>query len=331
MMSKLGIFSWLFLVLVLAGCAAGDVGLPTIVPLPTDTPVIALTPSATPLPTNTLTSSPTTPPTATPTPEPVTYTVTEKDDMFGVALRYGISLDELKAANPNVIPNMMGVGTVLIIPITPTPPSTSTGQDSPTTTPDPFSPVQLAMEPICYLDALGGAYCFAQLENTSQSPVENPSVRFTLIGSDATNLEMDGILPLNLLPAGETMPVVAYFPAPLPSNFETSAQVKDWLPVMVDDARYLEAEIVSDMPVIAEGSRLADAAGMVSIKEGDAEYVWVLGVVYDLNDQVLGLRRWEAEGPLASSNPIPFKFRVYAMQGEIVAMKLFVEAHATIP
>jgi hypothetical protein len=142
---------------------------------------------------------------------------------------------------------------------------------------------------------------------------------------------MDGILPLNLLPAGETMPVVAYFPAPLPSNFETSAQVKDWLPVMVDDARYLEAEIVSDMPVIAEGSRLADAAGMVSIKEGDAEYVWVLGVVYDLNDQVLGLRRWEAEGPLASSNPIPFKFRVYAMQGEIVAMKLFVEAHATIP
>jgi len=100
--------------------------------------------------------------------------------MFGVALRYGISLDELKAANPTVIPNMMSVGTVLTIPITPTPPATGTNPELPVQTPDPFSPLQMAMAPICYQDALGGAYCFAQLENTSESPVENPSVRFTL-------------------------------------------------------------------------------------------------------------------------------------------------------
>ena len=168
---KLGLYFWLVILLAFTGCVAGDISLPTIVPLPTDTPIIVLTPSATPQPTNTLAPSPTTPPTPTPTPEPVTYTVTEKDDMFGVALRYGVSLDALKAANPTVIPNMMSVGTVLIIPITPTPPSTGVGQGNPTPTPDPFSPLQLAMPPICYHDALGGAYCFAQLENTSKSPV----------------------------------------------------------------------------------------------------------------------------------------------------------------
>jgi len=329
---KLGLLIWLaFFALALAGCMPGDVSLPTIVPLPTNTSVIALNPSVTPRPTNTLAPTPTLTPTLTPTPAPVTYTVTEKDDMFGVALRYGISLDALKAANPTVIPNLMSVGTVLIIPITPTPPLANASQETPTQTPDPFSPLRLAMAPVCYRDALGGAYCFAQLENLSQSPVENPSVRFTLTDANATTLEMDGILPLNILPAQQTIPAVAYFPSPVPESFEISAQILDWLPVMPDDTRYLEAKIATEPPVIADGTGFAEAAGKVTIPEGEADYVWVLGVVYDSNGQVLGLRRWEAEVPLSTSGSIPFNFRIYAMQGEIAEMKLFVEAHATIP
>ncbi len=326
---KYGTYIMFIFLLALAGCAAGDASLPTIVPLPTDT--LVPSPSATPLPTNTLAPSPTTPPIPTPTPSPVTYTVTEKDDMFGVALRYGVSLDALKAANPTVIPNMMGVGTVLIIPITPTPLSTGAGQGNTTPTPDPFSPLRLAMAPVCYQDALGGAYCFAQLENVSESPVENPSVRFTLSATGATPLELDGFLPFNILPAQEIMPVVAYFPAPIPASFEVSAKILDWLPVMPGDTRYLEAEITAEPPVVAAGSSFVVAAGMVNIPQGDAEYVWVLGVVYDMDGQVLGLRRWEAEVPLLTSSSIPFNFRIYAMQGEIADLKLFVEAHANIP
>ena len=327
---KPGLFFWMILILALAGCVAGNVSLPTIVPLPSDTPKIVLTPSATPQPTNTLAPSPTTPPTPTPTPAPVTYTVTDKDDMFGVALRYGVSLEALKAANPTVIPNMMSVGTVLIIPMTPTPPSTGAVQGNPTPTPDPFSPLRLAVPPVCYQDALGGAYCFAQLENTSKSPVENPSVRFTLSGAGSA-LEMDGILPLNILPAQETIPAVAYFPSTVPEGFEVSAQITDWLPVMPDDARYLDAQITFDQPVITAGTNFVEAAGFIDLPDGEAEYVWVLGVVYDLNGQVLGLRRWQAEVPLATSNSIPFDFMVYALQGEIAELKLFVESHANIP
>jgi hypothetical protein len=100
---------------------------------------------------------------------------------------------------------------------------------------------------------------------------------------------------------------------------------------MADDARYLDAEIVEGSPAIAVGSSFADSSGLVNISEGEAEYIWVLGVVYDLNGQVLGLRRWEAEVPLATNNSFPFEFRVFSMQGEIVAIKLFVEAHASIP
>jgi len=320
-----------FVILALAGCSAEDISLPTIVPLPTDTAVVALTPSITLMPSNTLTPTLTHTPTLTPTPAPVTYIVTDKDDMFGVALRYGVSLDALKATNPTVIPNMMGVGTVLIIPITPTPVLEVTSQSNSTPTPDPFSPLRLAAEPVCYQDALGGAYCFAQLENTSQSPVENPSVRFTLSGPDGTALEMDGILPLNILPAQETMPLVAYLPPTVPDSFVVSAQIKDWLPVMPDDSRYLDAEIVAETSAIAHGASFVDAAGVVNIPNGEADYVWVFGVVYDMNNQVLGLRRWEPSGVQSLTGTIPFNFRVYAMQGEIADLKLFVEAHANIP
>jgi LysM repeat protein len=328
---KLGTFFWLVSLVALAGCTAGEISLPTIVPLPTDTPVIASTPSATFLPANTIEPSSTPTPSPTPTPAPVTYTVTENDDMFGVALRYGITLDALKAANPTVIPNLMSVGTVLIIPVTPTPVSIGTSQQNPTPTPDPFNPLRMAAEPVCYQDALGGAYCFVLLENVSDSPAENPSVRFTLTGNDATTLEMDGILPLNILPAQETLPALAYFPAPIPESFEVRAQITDWLPVMVDDTRYLETEIVAEPPAIAPGTGFTEAVGVVNVPDGEAEYVWVLGVVYDKDGQVLGLRRWEAEVPLATSNSIPFDFRVYALQGEIAELKLFVESHASIP
>ena len=328
---KLGIIFWVILLLALSGCVAGKVSLPTIVPLPTDTSVIALAPGSTPTPTNTLAPSPTLTPTQTPTPSPVTYTVTEKDDMFGVALRYGISLDALKAANPTVIPNMMSVGTVLIIPITPTPVSEITSPDSPTPTPDPFSPMRMAAAPVCYQDALGGAYCFVLLENVSDSPVENPSVRFALTGTEATALEMDGILPLNILPAKETIPAVAYFPSPVPAGFEVSAVITDWLPVMPDDTRYLEAEISAEPPAISADASFAEVKGFVRVLNGEADYVWVLAVAYDKDGQVLGLRRWEPGLSPTAASSLLFSFRVFAMQGEIAEVKLFVEAHANQP
>ncbi len=327
---KFGLLAFLALALNLMGCVAREVSLPTIVPLPTDTPEVVLPPSATPLPVNTQAPTIVPSPTLTPTPEPITYTVTEKDDMFGVALRFGVSLDALKAANPTVIPNMMGVGTVLVIPITPTPASETPSPNAPTPTLDPFSPLRLAMEPVCLPNALGGAYCFAQLENISQSPVENPSVRFTLPGPEGGFLEMDGILLLNLLPPGQTIPALLYYPARIPDGASVKAQITDWLPMMPNDARYLQTELTSEPAAIAPSGGFADVRGSIAIPDGKPDYVWLLGVAYDADGQVIGVRRWEPDS-LPASGPIPFAFRIYAIQGKISEVNLFAEAHTDIP
>ncbi len=44
------------------------------------------------------------------------YTVKKGDTMWAIAQDYGISLADLRAANPDVDPHTMRVGTVLIIP-----------------------------------------------------------------------------------------------------------------------------------------------------------------------------------------------------------------------
>ncbi len=78
-------------------------------------PVAAATsePTATPPPT----AVPATPtPAATPTPEPRRYTVQGDDTLSDIAQRFGITTARLMAANPNVDPSLMRIGSVLIIP-----------------------------------------------------------------------------------------------------------------------------------------------------------------------------------------------------------------------
>jgi LysM repeat protein len=48
---------------------------------------------------------------------PQQYTVKEGDTMFDISLKFGITLDALKAANPGVDPERIYPGQVLNIPV----------------------------------------------------------------------------------------------------------------------------------------------------------------------------------------------------------------------
>ena len=172
-------------VLLLAACLALAAGFAACSPAATATqpPASPTVPGVlTPYHTRTPTPSPSgAPPTQTPfptaTPTPVTYTVQKNDDMFGIALRYGVSLPALKTANPTVLPNFLSVGIVLVIPVTPPPPGAA---PSPQASATP-APVTLD-RPHCYPVADGGAWCLALARNTSDRGVENITALFRLSG-----------------------------------------------------------------------------------------------------------------------------------------------------
>ena len=77
--------------------------------LPTFTPALPAT----------ATSAPNTPypPTATPLPETLTHVVQSGDTLYGIAIEYGVSLDDIVDANPDADTNRLSIGQSLLVPV----------------------------------------------------------------------------------------------------------------------------------------------------------------------------------------------------------------------
>jgi len=305
--------------LLLAACSAEATQM---VPEVTQTEVGTLRPypsptsTATPFPTDYV--SPTPSPTVTSTPTPVLYEVQSEDDMYSIAFRYVI-------ANPTVNPRMMSVGMTLLIPITPSPEPTPTASLAVSTT--PTEEEDEALIPDCYLNALGGLWCFVLVGNEEDQARENISALVTLVGEDQTLQEV-ALAPLNLLPAGKSLALAAYFPPPIPAAYTATAMVDFWLPVMPGDDRYLNVALDAQEINLSENGRAARVRGEVTLPadQGTAQYVWVNATAFDEENHVLGVRRWESTSSLAAGETQTFEFFVYSLAGEIDRVEVLVEA-----
>jgi len=292
----------------------------TLRPYPSGTPTALRSPTAQPTPTPS--------PTFTLTPTPIYYDTRDGDDMFGIAFWYNISLESLLTANPSVNPRAMGPGTRLLIPVTPMPQPTSAATVEATATSAPSS--LNWEEPDCYRDAAGGLWCFMLVENRQESALENVKGMFSLDGGEQVRQEV-AYMPLNLLPAGRSLPLVAYFQPPIPRNYSVSGTVDYFLPVMIEDDRYLAVEINSQSVTYRDDDEIASIEGEVSIPVGQRglDYLWVHATAYNTEGDVVGVRRWEADPTPEAGEVFPFAFEVYSMAGGIDHISILVEAHQT--
>ena len=330
------LFTLMFACLLASACAPGAVSQPpqvtatgtaagTLRPYPSDTPTL------TPLPTGYV--SPTPSPTITPTPTDVYYEVQLNDDMYSIAFRYGLSPAEVMTANPEVDPRAMIVGMQLLIPITPTPPPAATPtSDAAQATAAPTAEEEAALAPPdCYPDAAGGLWCFALVENDQDSPLENVSGVITL-GEGETARQETAITPLNLLPAGASLPLIAYFQPPLPADRTASVERDFSLPVMPDDQRYLDLALSGQNLKLSEDGLSAVVTGMVSLSadQADADYVWISATAFDAAGHIVAVRRWDSALELAASGELDFEIRLYSMAGPIDRVDLLAEAQPVI-
>jgi hypothetical protein len=253
--------------------------------------------------------------------------------MFGIALRYGVTLEELKAANPDVNPNFLSVGAVLVIPQSRTP--------QPSAEPVASTPAPVELSPVhCTPEQDGGAWCFLQAYNPQNTALESVSAMVRLTDEKAQKiLTRPAYLLLDRLPAGESLPLQVYFPpedtAQLSRPLLAGADLLTALPG-AEDGRYLPLKLDKQVVKISEDGLSASAGLEVSLglENSKAARLWVLAVAYDAQGNVIGARRWEngsadssvSGGPLVSGETQSVSFSVYSIAGPIDHVAIFAEA-----
>jgi hypothetical protein len=227
--------------------------------------------------------------------------------MLGIALRYGISLEELMVANPEVDPRFLSIDTALVIPL---------GESSP----PPFvmpTPVPVGLGELkCYATEDEGAWCFWRVDNERSRPLENLSARIILYSTGGEYLkESSAIPPLNLVPGDRSLPLMAFFPPPLPEEIVPQGEILTALTVRRDDIRYLDAKIEIDEVAIAPSGLQATVRGSISLPGNSppAHLIWLAAVAYGEGRNVVGVRKWEAimaqigvtSGTSGAGTPLP--------------------------
>ena len=255
-----------------------------------------------------------------PSPTPFTYTVQTGDTISGIALKFGVSIDELQAANPETPPNAMSVGTILNIPSNPDNPS-----GEPTPTPASFTIQQIE----CYSTANKGMWCFVLVHNDFPDFMENVTVQVTLVDSNNTTLaSQTALLPLNILPPDNSLPLAVFFPPEVPVSVKPQVQVLTAIRLLPNDERYLPATIHNTfVQVNAEGHSAQVSGQVLSQSEStDANQVWVAATAYDDAGRVVGVRRWESNAALPAGGSLPFGFMISSIGGRIARVEFAVES-----
>jgi hypothetical protein len=183
--------------------------------------------------------------------------------------------------------------------------------------------------PRCYPTADGGLWCFVLAANDQPFGLENISAWISLAGSNGQVVAgQTAIPPLNRLPSGAALPLMAFFPPPVPADAIPSAEQTNSLVIPAGDTRYLTATVqVESVDIMPDGLQ-AVVQGNVLLPAGKrpASVVWVAVVAYDASGQVVGVRKWEAADPLQPAGRLPFTVTVYSLGPAIARVEAVVEA-----
>jgi len=255
--------------------------------------------------------------TPVPTSTPFIYTIKSGDTLIGLSERFKVSVSAIRAANPDVSPNSMTIGSTLLIP---DPSAAKTDASTPTPAPAPVT------QTVCHPSADGGLTCFALIQNNSTELLENVSAQITLLDeNNKAIVSQTAFMPLDFVPPNSSLPVYVFFADQAPANVQVQILTANQLPL--NNQYYLPAVIQNSSAQISADGRTAQVSGLVTLpaESKAATQVWVAAVAYDKDGLVVGLRRWEG-GAIQPAGNLSFSFSVSSLASAIDAVEFFVEA-----
>ncbi len=307
-------FTGLVAALALAACGRVVSGRPT--PSPSPGPAGAVGPMPTPVVVRVPTPTPI--PTPTPSPTPIIYKVQPGDTLYGIALKYKVSVSALQEANGITDPTLLQVGQELVIP------APGSEGEAPAPLPTP-TPLPLLIQGLgCTLSALGSLSCIGEVINPQPHPLRNVQVRIVLRDGEGRELSA-GIAgtALDILVAGGRSPFALVFSTAPAGYARAEARVVRAEPTQEPGNRYGPVELTHSagqaegMDFVVRGQvRNADAVPMRRIN--------VVVAFYDREDRLRGFRQVVfSEAPTAPGAAQAFEARFPA--AGVQGFRVFVE------
>jgi LysM repeat protein len=254
-----------------------------------------------------------------PTPTPFVHIVQQGETLLGISFRYGVDLDALLLVNPGVDPGFLTIGQQLRIP-------GSDGEPVDYLLPTP-TPVPLSLGPVsCYDSPSGRMVCLLSVENGTAFDLESVAVLISLFDSKGNLVQANmADSPLELLSAGDSMPVSAAFSS-RPQNFQyVSAEVRSAIAVPVGQVEVIEMSLEVNVQVLQPEIGLAHLEGEVLFADGidtEVSQVRILGIVRDALGRYIGYNLWDSPVLEAGVERVPFSLDVYSLGPRLAGVEL---------
>jgi LysM repeat protein len=266
-------------------------------------------------------------PTIGPTATPFVHIVEKDDTLLGIAIRYGISLEDLLAANPGINPTILSIDQRIIIP------GPEGDQDS-TLLPD-ATPLPLTLSEVrCYSTQTGSLWCISNLTNDEVYAIEGVSALFSLLDKSGNVIESQAAFsPLNSIPQGEVVPLSVYFPNPaIEYTFAVAIPISAYPAISIED-RYLSLELDLETDGPAMDGKSWHLSGRLLFSREDervADHITIFAMAFDREGFIIGFRKLTYNVDTDAGTAIPFDFSIFSLGPNIDHVKILTEAMVSV-
>jgi LysM repeat protein len=259
-------------------------------------------------------------PTIPPTPTPRTYTVRQGDTFGTIASKFGVTVDGLVRANPNVNPNALPIGQVLVIP------APGTGKETPQPSP---TPAALDIEtPSCYAQPGGGTWCLAIVANPGPDPVSSVFLRFSRYPAAAVDptVSRETPLPVTVLPAGARTVAAVFFPPEESQEWMVRIELIGAIRTPEAPGHLPLAVLREDARRSAEGLELTVEFQIDPPDGAAANRLDAALVLLDSSGRPVGFRTYHGTGDWPSGTPQSLTLGAYLLAGEMESYEFILQA-----
>ncbi len=263
-----------------------------------------------------------------PSPTPFVHVVTKGETLLAIAIKYGVELDQLLAANPNVDPHFLSVGQSLRIP---GPNGEPVQSLLPTSTPMPLA----LSSTRCYPTPSQKIICLVTVSNPSDFAVEAVTGQITLLTSAAGSVDSHlAYAPLNLLPPGGELPLTTTFDLPEDHLAGARTEIRSAVEAQTPSDRYLHVDVGEPDESFSDSRRQARIEGVLTVSATPDSGDWregLLAIAYDHSGAIVGFAKWESGEAAIHNEHLTFSLDVYSLGPSIDHIDYVAEARLLVP